>query len=106
MENQFVANIKTNGPIPAADLGVASVSSNSMIRINEYLTKHNYDLLFKARKMLKIDGPYKYVWHKNNKIYVKLDDDSPVHTIYNENDVTRLTKQSQKSTPAAATDQK
>lgn len=53
------------------------------IYVNEQMTSTNRDLFFKARNAVKEVG-YKFIWFKNNKIFVRKNEGSKVFAVVDE----------------------
>lgn len=63
--------------------------NNSAVFFNDQMTTSNRTLFFKARMAVKKTG-YKYVWFKNNKVFVKKDESTKAIVIDNEISISKI----------------
>lgn len=81
-------NKNKDNKLSAKHLGITS-TPDSPIYISENLTQKSARLFFLARE-LKTGKKYKYCWTNYGKVYLRLDDVSPVITITSESQVQQL----------------
>lgn len=67
-QNEILKTRKTIGAISTVECSLKGKTSN--IYINEQLTRRTSNLFFRARETKK-DKLYKYLWTRENKIYIK-----------------------------------
>lgn len=86
--DEFMSEYKKT-EINLQDLGF---KDNSRVYINEVLSKGQYELLFKARNFKKANN-FKYIWTKNQKIYLRKAQDSEAVEVTSEKVLANLCKQ-------------
>jgi hypothetical protein len=69
--------------------GVEGLDLNRPIYIKESLTKEQSHLFYLARKFKKEHG-YRFVWTRDGQIYLRKQEEQPVHEIRHEADLTNL----------------
>jgi hypothetical protein len=63
--------------------------NNTAIYVNEQMTSTFRNLFFKTRNTVKEVG-YKYIWFKNNKIFVKKNEGSKIIIIDDETSISKI----------------
>ncbi|KAL4704525.1 hypothetical protein ACJJTC_002139 [Scirpophaga incertulas] len=87
-KEDFVAAARSRKPgLMANELGF--IGEESRIYINDHLTKESKQLLSKTKKIA-AELNYNYVWVQNCKILVRKSDNSPIITIRNDSDLSKM----------------
>ncbi|KAL4704165.1 hypothetical protein ACJJTC_007148 [Scirpophaga incertulas] len=87
-KEDFVAAARSRKPgLMANELGF--IGEESRIYINDHLTKESKQLLSKTKKIA-AELNYNYVWVQNCKILVRKSDNSPIITIKNDSDLSKM----------------
>lgn len=90
-KNQFLQVRRIKKDIYPADIGISQQSKRPLL-ITEQLTRHNQELLFKARS-IRGPGGFKFVWSKNGQILARHKENSRVIRITDQNQITQIKEQ-------------
>ncbi|CAH2071257.1 unnamed protein product, partial [Iphiclides podalirius] len=67
-------------------------NNKSIVYVREAMTKLNKQLLWNAKRELKVGQNYKYVWFKKGLVKARKNDGEKIHTLRSINDIYALTK--------------
>lgn len=87
-KDALIKSARAKRGLTTEDIGL-SADTKTKIFINEHLTAIGRKLFFKA-KQFKIENKFKYVWTKDNKIFLKFSDDSKVIRVMPDTDFSKI----------------